>query len=212
FSKGIENVAYDSQGGLNSPIFVRTAKLKDFPWNGYVHLGIATKPAAAWNPIAGFSDPAGRLLWAALGDPAMLPGPYGAGWVANRVIPESIVVDASGVPVPADALVPDEKTGILREVGNGKTAAAKLTYRVRASSFHDDSRMTPADALYPYAFAFRASAKGGPTYDPSIEASTALVRRSLVGFKVLKVDSEVKKYSDMTFTYVWPVIDVYLQS
>src|SRR5207249_408802 len=29
------------------------------------------------------------------------------------------------------------------------------------------------------------------------------------GFKVLRVDSEVKKYSDITFTYVVPVVEVY---
>src|SRR5581483_12480056 len=40
FSAGIENVAADSQTGLDSAIFVRTAKLKDFPWNGWLTLGV----------------------------------------------------------------------------------------------------------------------------------------------------------------------------
>ena len=34
---------------------------------------MAGRPAAAWNPVGGFTDPAGRLLWAALGDPGRSP-------------------------------------------------------------------------------------------------------------------------------------------
>ncbi len=85
FSAGIENVAYDSQTGLNSLMFIRTAKLKDFPWNGWLRIGIGTPPAAAWNPMGGFTDPAGRLIWDAVGDPALLPAPYGDGWILNRI-------------------------------------------------------------------------------------------------------------------------------
>lgn len=85
FSAGIENIGYDSLSGLNAAIFLRTAKLKDFPWNGWLALGIDARPAAAWNPVAGFTDPFGRLMWAALGDPALLPAPYGSGWMINRV-------------------------------------------------------------------------------------------------------------------------------
>ena len=44
FSAGIENIGYDSLTGLNSPIFIRTVKLKDFPWNGWLALGIDGRP------------------------------------------------------------------------------------------------------------------------------------------------------------------------
>ena len=82
---GIENIESDSIEGLNSSIFVRTVKLKDFPWNGWLALGIDTQPAAAWNPIAGFTDPFGRLMWSALSDPALIPSPNDAGWILNRI-------------------------------------------------------------------------------------------------------------------------------
>jgi hypothetical protein len=85
FSSGIENIAYDSLSGLDSFVFIRTVKLKDFPWNGWLRLGVASPPAAAWNPVAGFTDPAGRLIWAALGDPAAFPMPYGGGWMLDRI-------------------------------------------------------------------------------------------------------------------------------
>ncbi len=85
FSAGIENIAYDSQAGLNSPIFVRTVKLKDLPWNGWLRLGIKQRPVAAWNPLGGFNDNAGRLIWFALGDPALFPEPYNASWLLNRM-------------------------------------------------------------------------------------------------------------------------------
>jgi hypothetical protein len=85
FSAGIENIGYDSLTGLHSPMFIRTVKLKDFPWNGWLALGIDGKPAAAWNPIGGMTDPFGRLMGFAVGDPALLPSPYEAGWMLNRI-------------------------------------------------------------------------------------------------------------------------------
>jgi hypothetical protein len=85
FTDGIENIGFDSIEGLNSPIFMRTVKLKDFPWNGWLKLGIDAPPEAAWNPIAGFTDGFGRLLWSAIGDPALLSAPYDSGWMLNRI-------------------------------------------------------------------------------------------------------------------------------
>jgi len=85
FSTGVENIAYDSLSGLNSTIFIRTVKLKDFPWNGWLALGVSTTPAAAWNPIAGFSDEFGRLMWSAIGDPGLLLSPYDSSWMLNRM-------------------------------------------------------------------------------------------------------------------------------
>jgi hypothetical protein len=71
--------------GLNAPMFVRTVKLKDFPWNGWLQLGTPAQAAAAWNPIAGFTDDFGRLMWSAVGDPAALPSPYDSAWILNRI-------------------------------------------------------------------------------------------------------------------------------
>jgi len=196
FSQGIENIVSDSQTGLNTPAFIRTVKLKDFPWNGWLRLGIAGRPVAAWNPVGGFSDPAGRLLWAALGDPAAFPAPYAADWVPNRL---SVAPGPAGsvgtVSVPEDALRPDSSSGLAREVGKGRAADAQTTYRVAASAFHDGTRMTAADAVYPVLLAARASAAKG--------------REWLAGVKVLRTDTEVKKFADMSFTFVTPVIDVY---
>jgi hypothetical protein len=84
FSAGIENVGFDAFEGFNSPIFLRTVKLKDFPWNGWLQLGIDARPAAAWNPIGGFTDRFGRLLWFALADPIAIPSPYESSWMLNR--------------------------------------------------------------------------------------------------------------------------------
>jgi hypothetical protein len=84
YSVGIENVGFEAIEGLNSSIFIRTAKLKDFPWNGYLALGMPTPPKAAWNPVAGFNDAFGRLLWSALGDPALIPSPNDGAWMLNR--------------------------------------------------------------------------------------------------------------------------------
>jgi hypothetical protein len=85
YSAGIENIGYDAIDGLHSPIFIRTVKLKDFPWNGWLTLGIGTEPAAAWNPVGGMTDPFGRLMGFTVGDPALIPSPYDAGWMLNRI-------------------------------------------------------------------------------------------------------------------------------
>ena len=85
FSAGIENIAYDALEGFSSPMFLRTVKLKDFPWNGWLQLGVVQPPAAAWNPIGGFTDDFGRLMWFAVGDAAAIPSPYDAAWVLNRI-------------------------------------------------------------------------------------------------------------------------------
>jgi len=85
FTNGIENIGFGSIEGLNSPIFIRTVKLKDFPWNGWLKLGIDVRPDAAWNPIGGFEDGFGRLLWSAIGDPALFSTPYDSGWMLNRI-------------------------------------------------------------------------------------------------------------------------------
>jgi len=85
YYRGIENIGFDSISGLNSPMFIRTVKLKDFPWNGWLVLGIDASPVAAWNPIGGFTDGFGRLMWSALSDPGVLPSPNDAGWMLNRI-------------------------------------------------------------------------------------------------------------------------------
>ena len=83
-SAGIENISFDALEGLGSPMFLRTVKLKDFPWNGWLQLGVGQPPAAAWNPIGGFSDDFGRLMWFAVADPAAIPSPYEQAWTLNR--------------------------------------------------------------------------------------------------------------------------------
>jgi hypothetical protein len=215
FSQGIENIAWDSQAGFDSEIFVRTAKLKDFPWNGWLRAGIASRPSAAWNPVAGFTDPAGRLLWAAMNDPGLLPAPYAAGAIPHRAVPAAVQRGGpSGIEIPADALLPEPGTGALVPVGKGKTAKARVTYRLWASAAHDNTRVTLADALYPYVFAARWGTRraGSVEYDPAVEAATATARQALAGVRVVGVESEVRRYSDVTFTYVIPVIEVYLNS
>lgn len=212
YSSGVENIAWDAQAGLNAPIFIRTVKLKDFPWNGWLRLGVPGPPAAAWNPIAGFTDPAGRLVWWALGDPGLFPEPYNATWTENRVrldrAPER--AGEEPIPVPADALRAEAGTGILRPVGEGRTAAARITYRVLTSAFHDGTRTEPADLLYGIAFAFRWGARGAAEPDPDIARATALLRDWLVGVKVLRVVTDVLRFGEVEMKYRVPVVEIYL--
>jgi len=217
FSAGVENIAYDSQLGLNSPVFVRTAKLKDFPWNGSLHLGMAGRPEAAWNPVAGFTDPAGRLIWSMVGDPALVPFPSSASWIPNRF--EFTVTAArgqsGGVKVPADAVRPEPGTGALRPVGRWTFASVKVVYKFLASPFQDGTETEVADLLYPFVLAYRWGAKAGPddqAYDPGLDAALATMRGRLMGVRAVRVERTVKAIAPgFDVIQKTPVIEVYLR-
>jgi hypothetical protein len=104
YSAGIENLAYDAHTGLNSPLFLRTVKLKDLPWNGWLRLGVSTPATAAWNPLGGCTDGVGRLLWSAVGDAAFFPAPYSAGWTPNRIAEYQTTIRAQERLTPAPAM------------------------------------------------------------------------------------------------------------
>jgi hypothetical protein len=210
YSAGVENVAADAQAGLSSAIFVRTVKLKDFPWNGWLTLGLRERAAAAWNPIGGFTDAAGRLIWAAVGDPALFSEPYNNGWTDNRVRVESVETTGRPIPIPRDALLPERGTGVLREVGNGKTARARVTYQVLTSAFQDGTRTSATDALYAYAFATAWATGNGTGHDPHVERATALAREALAGVKVLRVESKTLRFGEIAMQYEVPIVEVYL--
>src|SRR5207244_3849296 len=79
---------------------------------------------------------------------AVEPPPDGAGWVPNRLRIATVTrPPTSEVEIPSDALIPEPGTGLLREVGKGRSARARVTFRLVASAFHDSTRMTPADAV-----------------------------------------------------------------
>jgi hypothetical protein len=192
YSQGVENVGYDALEGLASAIFPRTVKLRDFPWNGWLNVAVPQPPSSAWNPIAGgFGDAFGRLVWSALADPAFLPSPHGGGWIENRV--SASVEKGTPFTVPEDALF---------SAGRGKTATARIVYRVRNSAFHDGTPMSVADLLYAYSFAD----------SPALAPATALARERLKGVRLLRVETETLAFGEEKLNYEVPVIEVYLDS
>jgi hypothetical protein len=209
YSSGVENVAWDSQEGLGSAVFVRTVKLKDFPWNGLLEVGVPAAPAAAWNPVAGFTDPAGRLLWAALADPALIPAPRADGWLDNRVRVVSVEPGPAAVEAPAGTFGPDPARG-LRRSERPAPAGARVVYEVRASRFHDGSAMTFADVLAPYALAARQGAGSGPRFDPVVARATAPARRALVGVRLAGARTDVKEFGDVQVLNDVLVVEVFL--
>lgn len=120
---------------------------------------------------------------------------------------------AAEVVVPADALLPEPGSGRLAAVGPGRLARVRLTYRVLGSPFHDGMRMTVADLLYAYMFAYRWSAPGGAHHDPVIAAATAPLRHALAGLRVEGVDTKSKSFrvGDFNFERELFVIDVYAE-
>ncbi|HUG78399.1 MAG TPA: hypothetical protein VML57_13045 [Burkholderiales bacterium] len=197
YSQGVENVGYGALEGLASPIFPRTVKLRDFPWNGWLNVAAPAPPSSAWNPIVGgFGDAFGRVVWSALSDPAFLPAPHGGGWIENRVS-ASVEESPKPIAVPEDALF---------TAGRGKMAASRIVYRVRNSAFHDGTPMSVADLLYGYAFAAAWAT------DPGIAQATALARERLKGVRPLRVETETLAFGEDKLSYEVPVIEVYLDA
>src|SRR5262249_4829091 len=149
---------------------------------------------SAWNPVAGFTDPMARLMWAAVGDPAMIPFPFSSSWMPNRVQSELARVEgqSGGIKVPKDALRPQPGSGLLERVGDWAFASAKVTYAVLPSPFEDGTEQSIADLYYPYALIYRWGAKQnageGKAYEPHLEPVLSTILERLVGLKVLRVD------------------------
>lgn len=214
---GIENVAYDSQWGLNAPVFIRTAKLKDYPWNGSLHLGVRGRFDAAWNPVAGFTDDGGALLWSAVGDPATIPVPFNANWIPNRVrfdVTRS-AGQSGGVKVPGDAVLPEPGTGALRPVGAHTFSSTKVVYDVLASPYLDGTESEMADLVYPFVFAYRWGARAGPDdrlREPRLGAALTTLQGRIAGLRPVRVDRAVKTIATgFDVVQKTPVLEVYLR-
>jgi hypothetical protein len=217
FSNGVENISFDSQSGLNSAVAMRTIKLKDLPWNGWLRLGIAERPTAAWNPVAGFTDAPGRLVWSAVGDDAFLPIPYNSQWANNRaeVFPHAVTPPVrQSIRLPADALTADPATGRLAPAPAGSSAMTKVSYRISASAFHDGTTMDVADFVFPYALALRwgEGTAGSATFDAEIASATAPLRQQLKGLRVERIEHTKLPIADLVFEYHWPIVEVFLDS
>jgi hypothetical protein len=216
YPAGIENVAYDSLSGLNSPVFLRTAKLKEYPWNGKLQLGVGNRADAAWNPVGGFTDAMGRLIWSAVGDPAMMSIPFNASFMPNRVQSEVTRVEgqSGGIRVPADAIGPQPGSGVLTQVGDRTFGSAKVVYEVLASPFDDGTEMTMADLLYPFAFVYRwgAEAGGGDAFEPRLKAALAAMQERLVGIRPLREEETAHAVAEgLSVTWKTLVLEVYLR-
>ncbi|HEY1362977.1 MAG TPA: hypothetical protein VGF60_12105, partial [Xanthobacteraceae bacterium] len=113
--------------------------------------------------------------------------------IVQRAAPAAPEAPAAALAVPADAVRPEPVSGRLQRAGAGAPARQKLIYRVLGSAFHDGSRMSAADLVYSYMFAYRWGG-GDPPADPSIAAATAVMRARLLGFRVLGTDSKSKSF------------------
>ena len=218
YPAGIENVAYDSHSGLNSPVFVRTAKLKEYPWNGTLQLGVRDRSDAAWNPVAGFTDQMGRLVWAAVGDPAMIHFPFNASWMPNRVQSTVAKVEgqSGGIRVPADAIVPQPGTGAFQRAGARAFSSSKIEYEVLGSPFEDASNFQLADLIYPFAFTYRWGSKAGTpenAHEPRLAATFSAIQQRLAGIRLVRVEKTKHAIAEgMEVLQETPVVEVYLRN
>jgi len=128
---------------------------------------------------------------------------------------ETVAMARAAMPVPEDAVLPEPGSGLLKPVGPGRFAQVGLRYGAMASIFHDGTRVSAADVLYPFSFAYRWGVKDAmdtARYDPEIDRSTALMRRRLAGVRVMGVDKSSKsiRIGDFAFVREMVVVEVYV--
>jgi hypothetical protein len=134
--------------------------------------------------------------------------------IAQRQAPAQPTEAATTIAVPEGAMLPEPGSGRLRAVGAGVTAKQKLTYRVLGSAFHDGTRMSAADLVYSYIFAYRWGVRRDGEeqhYDPLVAAATAVMRERLLGFRLLGTDTTSKsiRFGDFEYTRELLVVEVY---
>src|SRR5262249_41468262 len=134
--------------------------------------------------------------------------------IVERRAPAQPLAAGAEIEVPQDAVLPQPGSGRLLPVGTGKTAKQKLTYRVLGSAFHDGTRMTAADLLYAYMFAYRwggGTAVDEGTSDALVAQATAVMRARLMGIRVVGTDTTSKSFRFGDFEYVRElfVVEIY---
>jgi hypothetical protein len=137
--------------------------------------------------------------------------------VERRPSAQPSAVAEKMLAIPADAVLPDQDSGRLQAVGPGKFARTKLVYHLLGSAFHDGTRMTTADPLYPFIFAFRWGIRGDGRethYDQSIDTATAPIRHQLAGLRVVgsETTSRSIRVGDVDFLREVFTIEVYSTS
>ena len=94
-------------------------------------------------------------------------------------------------------------TGVMRKVGPGRQAAARVLYRVLGSRFHDGTKLEVADLYHAIGFATRVP-------DPAVRAATARLRDGLVALRVLRVETDVLAFGEDKLTYEVPIVEVFV--
>ena len=137
--------------------------------------------------------------------------------ITERRVPALPSATTEGVGVPPDAVLPQPGSGRLLPVGAGELAREKLTYRVLGSAFHDGSKLTAADLMYAYMFAYRWGVRNESEpshYDAAVDAATAPLREQLLAVKIVGTDSASKSFrvGDVNVVRELLIIDVYTKN
>jgi hypothetical protein len=137
--------------------------------------------------------------------------------ITERRAPAQPGTSVEGVSIPGDAVLPQSGSGRLLQVGTGKLAREKLTYRVLGSAFHDGSKLAAADLMYAYMFAYRWGVRNESEplhYDAAVDAATAPLREQLVAVKIVGTDSVSKSFrvGEVNVVRELLIVDVYTKN
>ena len=141
-----------------------------------------------WNPVGGITDIYSSMIWAYVTDMAGWSHPTIGEFYPIRAT-WTVEIDPEGkIPVPKDTLYYDPKANEWKEVGEGKTAYAKVVYNYKLSNWHDGAPMSLADIMYVWTFYWEwafEDEEGDPYYHPEIAADWQPYLEEIIGIEIV---------------------------
>jgi len=160
-----------------------------------VEAGNTGQTVSAWNPIGGFSDAAGGLIWYAVATRLLL-GPHQSTWMAIASVPTSPSLAQPGESFACPGYPPSLSRAV-SVAGSGRRSACVSEVDIPRThvGLYDGTAMAVADLLYPYSMAVRWGTRGSAiplAYDSFIDGATAVMRTKLAGVKVCASNQEAR--------------------
>jgi len=141
-----------------------------------------------WNPIGGITDIYSEMIWNYITDFAGWAHPTTGEYYPIRATWTVEISPEGKISVPPTALYYDPKANEWKEVGEGKTASAKVVFNYKLSNWHHGVPMSLVDIMYVWTFFWEWAFEdepGDPYYHPEIAADWQPYLETIVGIEIV---------------------------
>jgi len=175
-----------------TPINVRTD-------SGILDVGVKQIYQAAWNPIGGLGDTYSNQIWLSITDPILTGHPFSGKMMPIR---SEWQVETNGinstVRVPDDAIRWNVELKKWDKVGGDVYAKSKITYDLKFSQWHHNSKMNMNDILYSVYFLSEwgsEKTENDRTYDSDFSPQAFQIQDTLKGIRMID-ENTIEVYTD----------------